>query len=200
MEKFKMVTHIKSFFNLVENLAANIDEKTIECIVKRLIQVRNRGGRLFLLGVGGSSANCSHACNDFRKLCNIEAYTPTDNISELTARINDDGWDSTFVGWLKVSKLTKNDAILVLSVGGGDVKRGVSVNLVRAIDFAKLNKATVLGIVGRDGGYTKEKGDIVLVVPDLVRNLVTPISESFQAVIWHCIVSHPDLQVVPTKW
>lgn len=195
-----MASHIKSFFNLVENVAGSIDEKTIECMVKKLIKVRNRSGRLFLLGVGGSSSNCSHACNDFRKLCNIETYAPTDNISELTARINDDGWDSTFVGWLKVSKLGKNDAILVLSVGGGDVKRGVSVNLVRAIDFAKLNKATVLGIVGRDGGYTKEKGDVVVVVPDLARNLVTPISESFQAVIWHCIVSHPDLQVMPTKW
>ncbi|MDA9990843.1 SIS domain-containing protein [Paracoccaceae bacterium] len=195
-----MASHIKSFFNLVGNVATSIDEKTVECMVKKLIEVRNRGGRLFLLGVGGSSANCSHACNDFRKLCNIETYAPTDNISELTARINDDGWDSTFAGWLKVSKLGKNDAILVLSVGGGDVKRGVSVNLVRAIDFAKLNKATVLGIVGRDGGYTKEKGDVVVVVPDLARNLVTPISESFQAVIWHCIVSHPDLQVMPTKW
>ena len=152
------------------------------------------------MGVGGSAANCSHAVNDFRKIVGIESYAPTDNVSELTARINDDGWDGVFSSWLKVSQLCPNDAIFIMSVGGGSIEKIVSVNLVKAIDFANGLGAKVFGIVGRDGGYTKQKGDVIVTIPTINEKLVTPYTEAFQGVIWHCIVSHPDLQIHGTKW
>ena len=154
----------------------------------------------FFLGVGGSAGNASHAVNDFRKLCEIESYTPTDNVSEFSARINDDGWDSSFAQWLRVSNLNKKDAIFIFSVGGGNVKKKVSLNLVEAIKYAKKVKSNIFGIVGRDGGFTKKNGDCVILIPNLNSKLVTPFAESYQAVVWHCLVSHPLLQKIQTKW
>jgi D-sedoheptulose 7-phosphate isomerase len=184
----------------VGEIARRIDEHAVEALAESLVALRARGGRLFLLGVGGSAANCSHAVNDFRKLCGIEAYAPTDNVSELTARTNDEGWETVFAGWLRTSRLGKNDAILVFSVGGGDAERNVSVNLVRALEFAKQAGATVLGVVGRDGGYTGRVADHVVVIPTVEAAHVTPHTEAFQAVVWHCLVSHPALQRTATKW
>jgi D-sedoheptulose 7-phosphate isomerase len=155
---------------------------------------------LFVLGVGGSAANCAHAVNDFRKLCGIEAYAPTDNVAELTARTNDEGWETVFAGWLEVSRAGPRDAILVFSVGGGNAERNVSVNLVRGLDFARSKGLKIYGVVGRDGGYAKQVGDAVVVVPTVAADRVTPHAEAFQAVVWHCLVSHPVLQVVKTKW
>lgn len=192
--------HSDRYFDQVREIASQIDKGQIELLARRLVQVRASGGRLFFLGVGGSAGNCSHAVNDFRKLCGIESYAPTDNVSELTARINDEGWDGALAAWLRVSHLTEKDAIFILSVGGGNLERQVSVNLITAIDFAKEAGATVLGIVGRDGGYTKVRGDVVVTVPTVDAQLVTPHSEAFQAVVWHCLVSHPLLQQLPTKW
>ena len=165
-----------------------------------LAALRERGGRLFLFGVGGSAANCGHALNDFRKLAGIEAYAPTDNVSELTARTNDEGWDTVFEAYLRVSRATERDAVLVLSVGGGDAARNVSPNIVKGLDEAKRRGMRVLGIVGRDGGYTRQVGDDVVVIPTADPNLITPLSEAFQAVVWHCLVSHPVLQQAATKW
>ena len=152
------------------------------------------------VGVGGSAGNCSHAVNDFRKLCGIETYSPIDNVSELTARTNDEGWDTVFSGWLEVSRLNKNDALLIFSVGGGDAARNVSINLIRAIELAKARGARVLGIVGRSTGYTALNGDVVVVIPEVNPGRVTPLSEGFQGIVWHCLVSHPILQQVKTKW
>ena len=192
--------HITNFFTQVQSIADKIDKDQIDLLAKALLQIREKEGRLFFLGVGGSAGNCSHAVNDFRKLCGIESYAPTDNVSELTARINDDGWDFALAAWLKGSKLNEKDAILILSVGGGNLEKNVSVNLIKAIDYAKEKNAKVFGIVGRDGGYTKKVGDNVIVVPVVDEKLVTPHSEAFQAVVWHCLVSHPDLQIEATKW
>jgi len=194
------VTHAADFFREVASIADAIDKSAIEKLASALSDLRDRQGRLFLLGVGGSAANCAHAVNDFRKLCGIEAYAPTDNVSELTARTNDEGWATVFTGWLKVSRLNKNDALLIFSVGGGNAEKNVSPNLIGAVDAAKECGATVLGIVGRDGGYTKQKGDVVVVVPTVHADRVTPHSEAFQAVVWHCLVSHPALQQMSTKW
>ena len=194
------MTHAADFFAEVATIAGSIDKTAIESLASALAALRERQGRLFLLGVGGSAANAAHAVNDFRKLCGIEAYAPTDNVSELTARTNDEGWATVFTGWLKVSRLNKNDALLILSVGGGNAEKNVSPNLIGAIDAAKECGATVLGIVGRDGGYTKQKGDVVVVVPTVHADRVTPHSEAFQAVVWHCLVSHPALQQMRTKW
>ena len=165
-----------------------------------LANLRKNGGRLFLLGVGGSAANCSHAVNDFRKLCGIESYAPTDNVAELTARINDDGWDGALAEWLKVSRLQANDALFIMSVGGGNQEKQVSVNLIQAIDLARERGSKVFGIVGRDGGYTKRMGDVVVLVPTVDEQLVTPHTEAFQAIVWHCLVSHPIVQIRATKW
>jgi len=162
--------------------------------------LRERNGRLFLLGVGGSAGNCSHAVNDFRKLCGIEAYTPVDNVSELTARTNDEGWDTVFAAWLRTSRANEKDAILIFSVGGGDAERNVSANLVHAIDEAKARGLKVFGVVGRSTGYTARVGDAVVVVPTADPARVTPHSEAFQAVVWHCLVSNPILQIKGTKW
>ena len=177
-----------------------IDPKIIEKIVDLLADVKSTGGRLFVLGVGGSAANAGHAVNDFRKLAGIETYAPTDNVAELTARTNDEGWRTVFSGWLKVSKLNSKDCLFILSVGGGDKEKNVSPNLVEAIDLAKEVGARVTGIVGRDGGYTAKNADICLVVPTVNPSTVTPHSESFQTVVWHLMVSHPKLKSNPTKW
>ena len=177
-----------------------IDPEIVEKIVDLLADVKSTGGRLFVLGVGGSAANAGHAVNDFRKLAGIETYAPTDNVAELTARTNDEGWQTVFSGWLKVSKLTTKDCLFILSVGGGDKEKNVSPNLIEAIDLAKEVGARVTGIVGRDGGYTAENADVCLVVPTVNRGTVTPHSESFQTVIWHLMVSHPKLKSNSTKW
>jgi D-sedoheptulose 7-phosphate isomerase len=192
--------HISSFFSQVNLISNSIDKQEIENLAISLLKVRENEGRLFFLGVGGSAGNCSHAVNDFRKLCGIESYAPTDNVSELTARINDDGWDVALAAWLKASRLKQNDAIFILSVGGGNFEKNVSVNLIKAIEYAKEKGAKVFGIVGRDGGYTKKVGDNVVVVPVIDEKLVTPHSEAFQAVVWHCLVSNPILQIQATKW
>jgi D-sedoheptulose 7-phosphate isomerase len=188
------------FFSDVIEVSRRFDVNAVEQMANELASLRERGGRLFLLGVGGSAGNCSHAVNDFRKLCGIEAYSPIDNVSELTARTNDEGWDTVFTGWLEVSRLNANDAILIFSVGGGDAQRNVSVNIVKAVDLGKARGARVLGIVGRDNGHTATRGDIVIVVPAVNADRVTPLSEAFQAVVWHCLVSHPALQIRATKW
>jgi D-sedoheptulose 7-phosphate isomerase len=177
-----------------------IDPEIIEKIVDLLADVKSRGGRLFVLGVGGSAANAGHAVNDFRKLAGIETYAPTDNVAELTARTNDEGWETVFSGWLKVSKLNAKDCLFILSVGGGNKDRNVSTNLIDAIDLAKSVGARITGIVGRDGGYTAQNAEVCLVVPTANPNSVTPHAESFQAVVWHLMVSHPKLKSNPTKW
>jgi len=192
--------HTKKYFDETSQIAQSIDYALIEQLAKELVELRRRNGRLFFVGVGGSAGNCSHAVNDFRKLCGIEAYAPTDNISELTARTNDEGWDTVFSSWLKVSKANENDALFVLSVGGGNVEKRVSTNIVAALKEAKGNKLKIFGIVGRDGGFTKQVGDVVVVVPTVEVERVTPHTEAFQAVVWHCLVSHPMLQQVATKW
>lgn len=177
-----------------------INPETIEKMVDLLVEVKATGGRLFVLGVGGSAANASHAVNDFRKLAGIETYAPTDNVAELTARTNDEGWQTVFSGWLRVSKLTSRDCLFILSVGGGNKEKNVSPNLIEAIDFAKEVGARVTGIVGRDGGYTAQNSDVCLIVPTINPNTVTPHSESFQTMVWHLMVSHPKLKANPTKW
>ena len=192
--------HVSKYFQEVAQIAAAIDANQLEKMVSELVSLRERGGRLFFLGVGGSAANCSHAVNDFRKLCGIEAYTPVDNVSELTARTNDEGWDTVFAAWLRISKANKDDAVFVFSVGGGNVEKNVSANIVHGLKEAKSRGLTIMGVVGRDGGYTKQVGDAVIVVPTIEVTRITPHTEEFQAVVWHCLVSHPDLQQLATKW
>ena len=192
--------HIDEYFQQVKTIVDQIDKQQIAALVQALVELRTGGGRLFLLGVGGSAGNASHAVNDFRKLCALEAYAPTDNVSELSARINDEGWDGALAAWLKVSRLSSKDALLIFSVGGGNLAKKVSVNLIQAIDLARERQAKVFGVVGRDGGHTKMAGDVVVVIPPVDVKNVTPHSEAFQAVVWHCLVSHPDLQTAPTKW
>jgi D-sedoheptulose 7-phosphate isomerase len=177
-----------------------IDTDQIERCAAGLAEVRRRGGRLFILGVGGSAGHASHAVNDFRKLCGFEAYAPTDNVSELTARVNDDGWDTSFSAWLEVSRLGKDDGLLIFSVGGGNAERGVSANLVRAVDLAKTRGAAVYGVVGRDGGHTAEVADACVVIPPLYPEHVTPHTEGLCAVVWHLLVSHPALSTTATRW
>lgn len=194
------MTFAESFLHEARDVITKIDTGAIENIVERLVSLRERGGRLFILGVGGSAGNASHAVNDFRKLVGIEAYAPTDNVSELTARTNDEGWETTFSAWLRVSRLKRDDAILVFSVGGGDLERNVSPNLVRAVQLAKEVGATVLGVVGRDGGYTAKMADAAVIIPSVNDAHITPHAEAFQGVVWHCIVSHPSLKSQSTKW
>ena len=177
-----------------------LDVAAIERTVDRLVETRQKGGRIFFLGVGGSAANASHAVNDFRKIAGFEAYAPTDNVSELTARTNDESWESVFVNWLKGSRLRKEDLIFVFSVGGGDLEKNISPNLVRAVQYAKEVGATVCGIVGRNGGYTAKVADACVIVPTVNPENVTPHSEAFQAVIWHLFVSHPKIKAAQTKW
>jgi D-sedoheptulose 7-phosphate isomerase len=194
------MAHAEDFFAGASEISRRIDTTKIETLAAELASLRERNGRLFILGVGGSAGNASHAVNDFRKLCGIETYAPTDNVSELTARTNDEGWETVFVEWLKVSRLSQNDAILVFSVGGGNLERNISPNLVAAVRHAKDVGANVFGVVGKEHGYTAQVGDVVVVVPVVSDSLVTPYSEAFQAVVWHCLVSHPALQAKPTKW
>jgi D-sedoheptulose 7-phosphate isomerase len=194
------MTFTRQYIEEVQQVLARLDEKAIEKCVDELQSVREVGGRLFILGVGGSAGNAGHAVNDFRKICGFEAYAPTDNVSELTARTNDDGWPSIFSEWLKGSRINAKDGLLIFSVGGGSLEKNVSPNLVNAIQLAKSVGASVVGIVGRDGGYTALASSSCVVVPTVNPVHVTPHSEAFQAVIWHLFVSHPKLKLSPTKW
>jgi len=196
----KLDDYIRSYLNECVKISNEINCMDISRIIDILMVVRANGGRLFILGVGGSAGNASHAVNDFRKMANIECYAPTDNVSELTARINDDGWEFAFSCWLKESKLNSKDCVLVLSVGGGNVEKKISVNLVYALNYAKFVGASIIGIVGRDGGYTKQVADACVVVPTVNQDTVTPHSEAFQGVMWHLIVSHPLMKEQQTKW
>ena len=195
-----METHSQTYLEEVRQLAGLIEPEIIELLAQELAILRENKGRLFLGGAGGSAGNAGHAVNDFRKLCGLEAYSATDNVSELTARVNDEGWDTVFVEWLKVSALTNSDALFVLSVGGGNAEHGVSVPIIKALEYSKQIGARVFGIVGRDGGHTKQVGDCVVVTPTVNDERITPHAEEFQGVIWHCLVSHPKLQIKPTKW
>lgn len=200
MSKAATGSFTETFLSETAALVKALDSADVEQVASGLAQVRERGGRLFILGVGGSAGHASHAVNDFRKLCGFEAYTPTDNVSELTARVNDEGWDTTFSEWLRGSRLSRKDALLVFSVGGGDRERGVSANLVAAIELAKETGAAVFGIVGRDGGFTRQSADASVLIPPLFQERVTPHTEGLCAVVWHLLVSHPKLQRKGTKW
>src|SRR6266702_1787620 len=194
------MSYTQQHLNETVEIIKNIDVFAVEAMADLLAGVKNAGGRLFFLGVGGSAGNCGHAVNDFRKIVGIEAYAPTDNVSELTARTNDEGWETVFVEWLKVSQLRPSDLIFVFSVGGGNLEKNVSPNLVRALQYAKQVGTTIVGVVGRDGGYTAKVCDAVCIVPTVNPEAVTPHSEAFQAVIWHLLVSHPTLKARQTKW
>jgi D-sedoheptulose 7-phosphate isomerase len=188
--------HLREAARIIESL----DVDAIERVAEALARVRARGGRLFFLGVGGSAANCSHAVNDFRKLAGFEAYAPTDNVSELTARVNDEGWDTVFAAWLTGSRLRPEDGVVVFSVGGGNLEKNISSNLVHALQYAKTVGATIVAIVGRDGGYAAHVADACVIIPTANPETVTPHTEAFQAVVWHLLVSHPQLKVAATKW
>lgn len=192
--------HARLFFDHCQRICEDIDHDAIDALAGELEALRERAGRLFVLGVGGGAGNAGHAVNDFRKLCGIEAYAPTDNASELTARTNDEGFETVFAEYLKISRAADRDALFIFSVGGGNAERNVSVNLIRAIDEAKSRQMAVFGVVGRDGGYARQRGDVVVLVPNVASDLVTPLTEGFQAVVWHALVSHPVLQLQPTKW
>ena len=194
------MSHTTEYLADAARILAQLDTGAIERMVALLAELRERGGRLFFLGVGGSAANAAHAVNDFRKIAQIESYAPTDNVSELTARTNDEGWESVFVQWLRGSHLNRRDMVFVLSVGGGDLEKNISPNLVRALEYARAVGATVCGIVGRNGGYTAQVADACVLVPTVNPATVTPHAEAFQAVVWHLMVSHPALRAVETKW
>ena len=194
------MTHIQQFFDISSKVALAIDAAVVERIAAGIVKVREQHGRLFFFGAGGSAANCSHAVNDFRKLCGIDAICPTDNVAELTARVNDDGWDTVFESHLKTSAAGERDAVFVMSVGGGDVARHISVGIIRGIEEAKRRNMKVYGIVGRADSFTKLNGDDVVVIPVPVPALLTPMSEAFQAIVWHAIVSDPRLAIRPTTW
>jgi len=195
-----MACFSSTFLGEAQAILGALDIDALEQLARGLAAVRNGGGRLFILGVGGSAGHAGHAVNDFRKICGIEAYTPVDNVSELTARTNDDGWDTVFASWLKISRASAKDALLIFSVGGGSLERNVSANIVQGIEEARRRGTRVLGVVGRDGGHTKQVGDEVLLIPIVDSERVTPHTEAFQAVVWHCLVSHPVLQQQATKW
>jgi D-sedoheptulose 7-phosphate isomerase len=195
-----MTNFTSEFLNEATEITRRLDTASIDRAVALLAETRRRRGRLFILGVGGSAANASHAVNDFRKIVGLEAYAPTDNISELTARTNDEGWASVFEGWLRVSQLRADDTLLVFSVGGGDLEKQVSPNLVAALNYAKQVGAAMIGVVGRDGGYTAQVADVCVIIPTVNPAHVTPHAEAFQAVVWHLMVSHPDLKAAPTRW
>ena len=192
--------YIKKYLEQTSKIASMLDQNEINKAINILKSIRENKGRLFILGVGGSAGNASHAVNDFRKIAGIETYTPTDNVSELTARVNDDGWDSVFRNWLRVSNLNSKDAILVFSVGGGNIEKNISVNLVQALKLSKEVGAKIMGIVSRDGGYTKEVADCCILIPVMTAETVTPHAEEFQAIVWHLLVSHPDIQMNEMKW
>lgn len=191
---------INSFLNESKFIIENIDKQKVNSLISEISNLKKRKGRLFFLGVGGSAANCSHAVNDFRKICGIESYAITDNVSELTARTNDDGWKTIFSKWLETSKLNKKDAIFILSVGGGNISKNISVNLIEAIKFAKLKKSKIFGITGKKIGYTQKNADKCIAIPVLNNEFLTPQSESFQSLILHLIVSHPKIKSFSTKW
>ncbi len=188
------------FLNESAQVLAQIDRAEVECLAQELALTRSSGGRLFILGVGGSAGHASHAVNDFRKICGFEAYSPTDNVSELTARVNDEGWESTFVEWLRGSRLTQHDALLIFSVGGGNFEKKISVNLINAIELARERKSRILGIIGKDGGYTRQHAQACVIIPTVNTERITPHTEGFCAVIWHLLVSHPALKITQTKW
>ncbi len=194
------MSYAEQYLHEASEIIRSLDTTAIERVAALLARVKSDGGRLFFLGVGGSAANCSHAVNDFRKIAGIECYAPTDNVAELTARTNDEGWESVFAEWLKVSRLSARDALFIMSVGGGDVERNISSNLVCAIKLAKTVGAKVTGVVGRDGGFTARAADACVLIPAVNAQTITPHTEEFQALIWHLLVSHPLLQENPTKW
>lgn len=191
---------VAQYLKEVVEIAKQLDREAIERLVDLLVKVRGRGGRLFVIGVGGGAGHASHAVNDFRKIAGMEAYAPTDNVSELTARINDEGWDTSFASWLRVSRLGPADAVFVFSVGGGDAERQVSTNLVRALEFARSVGAGICGVVGRDGGFTATVADVCVIIPTVNSERVSAHTEGFQGVVWHLLVSHPRLQTSPMKW
>ncbi|PPR47629.1 MAG: Phosphoheptose isomerase [Alphaproteobacteria bacterium MarineAlpha5_Bin8] len=193
-------TYVEKYFQDISKISSLIDISKIKILINELIDLRKRKGRLFFLGVGGSAANASHAVNDFRKLCEIESYAATDNVSELTANINDEGWENSLQLWLQNNNLNQKDAIFVMSVGGGNKKNNVSVNIINAINYAIDNNSKIFGIVGKTDGYTFLKGNCIIAVPEIDSKFITPYSESFQAIIWHCLVSSPELQRKNTKW
>jgi len=195
-----MPSYSEKYLADTQKIAGLIDAERVEQMARLLVDLRARGGRLFFLGVGGGAGHASHAVNDFRKIAGIEAYTPTDNVSELTARVNDDGWETVFVNWLRISRLKSSDMIFVFSVGGGDLARNISPNLVRALEYGKEVGATICGVVGRDGGYTAKIADACIVIPAVDPQGVTPHTEAFQAVVWHLLVSHPDVKSQGMKW
>jgi D-sedoheptulose 7-phosphate isomerase len=194
------MTFSEQFLAEVQEITKQLDTNTLEGFAKLLAKIREEEGRLFILGVGGSAANASHAVNDFRKIVGIETYAPTDNVSELTARTNDEGWATVFDRWLKVSRLTSRDGVLVFSVGGGNLEKSVSPNLVAALEYARSIGAKIMGIVGRDGGHTAKVADVCIVIPTVNAAHVTPHSEAFQAIVWHLLVSHPLLKAAQTRW
>ncbi len=194
------MSYINQYLDEAIKIIEQLDSTKIENMVALLVKVREDQGRIFFLGVGGGAGNASHAVNDFRKIAGIEAYAPTDNVSELTARTNDDGWESVFAKWLKVSKLNKNDMVFVLSVGGGNLEKNISANIVKALEYAKSTGAKICGIVGRDGGYTAKVADACVIIPVVNKETVTPHTESFQALVWHLLVSHPELSINEMKW
>jgi len=195
-----MMQFIDQYFNEAKIIIDKIDRDQILKMISIINETRSNNGRMFVLGVGGGAGHASHAVNDFRKICGLEAYTPTDNVSELTARVNDDGWETAYVNWLKISKLNKNDIILVFSVGGGNLEKNISVNILKSLELAKKLGSRICGVVGRDGGYTAQVADACVVIPPINPETVTPHTEAFQAVIWHLLVSHPDLQKYEMKW
>lgn len=194
------MSYVNEYIEEAIAIVKRVDQAAIERTVDLLVELRQRGGRLFVLGVGGGAGHASHAVCDFRKIAQIEAYTPTDNASELTARVNDEGWDTCYANWLRGSRLNEKDMIFVISVGGGDAKKNVSANLVRALDYARQVRATICGVIGRDGGYTAQVANACVLVPVVNSSTVTPHTESFQAMIWHLLVSHPKLRVAEMKW
>jgi D-sedoheptulose 7-phosphate isomerase len=195
-----MKSFTQTYLDETLDLVRKLDAGAIEAVARGLAAVRAGGGRLFILGVGGSAGHASHAVNDFRKICGFEAYTPTDNVSELTARVNDEGWDTTFVEWLRGSRLRAGDGLLVFSVGGGNREKNVSVNLVRSLELGREVGAKIFGVVGRDGGFTKQVADACVLIPTVSADRTTPHTEGFAAVVWHLLVSHPELARTPTKW
>jgi D-sedoheptulose 7-phosphate isomerase len=199
-KEHSMASYPERYFTEVVKIAQSIDLQSIEKIIQTISELHNSQGRLFFLGVGGSAANCTHAVNDFRKLAGIESYSPVDNVAELTARTNDEGWETVFSSWLKVSRLSKKDVIFILSVGGGNKEKSVSVNLIHALDLAKEVGAKVVGIVGRDGGYTAKVADACVVIPTLSSDTITPHAEAWQGVIWHMLVSDPRIMRASNKW
>jgi D-sedoheptulose 7-phosphate isomerase len=194
------MSYTQQFLAEAAEILAQLDQAAIDDMVRGLVDLRRRGGRLFILGCGGGAGHASHAVNDFRKIAGIEAYSPTDNVSELTARVNDDGWETSYVNWLKGSRLSRQDMLLVFSVGGGNQEHRVSMNLVRCLELAREVGAGICGVVGRDGGYTAQVADACVIVPTVNAGAITPHVESFQAVVWHLLVSHPDLQAAAMKW